>query len=1170
MALQREQGDLEIGWTNPLADSNYETADLLDKRYRQYLSRTSDDYILNSDSPDSPLLTSLDGKIQINLSKINSSFDYAEKFKEFLVNPTFKDNDQLLEFVHDAGNDLGRVIYERIQNYLNNYINIDSCHYQALLSAYSSMNIDLTDRLLKNLPVKVEYLINLFSLPKNYYKGTFYDLTITDYDLANQISAIQTEADLSTVNEALNRKYFDNFYDTVVYPIIRNELYLNREDEDFSKFIDRCSDGIYDSLLEGNTSNYIFLDFIQKTLSEKALKNLAGLMMAKFLDSEMTFSVVETITDTDNNVIRADYFERLLEMGFKYTEEDFDAVRVSMAQYIKGTPVNSNINFLMPTYLDAEQMIEKFISPKEEFVDVIKIRLTAKKLTNLCNQICKFRQEIKELRLKDSKVGTAVLIEELIAEFIYKALTKKVGLSNQKYLDSDLKRPVQDLEAAIDITTEDVDLSYSSLSSILEAEQQAIGTKFEKYFEALTTLAKNLEIEVVEYYDTTPSYLNIIPTVESVKRQKYYKVRQVECPPYLNVNGVVVYADFDDQANLFSSKDINQLKVELPQCSYGSEADGYKYYWQGQEVSLDDKKQLYKKSGSSKSYLFQPIGTYKFTLAVNMNKATWDDDHSWFSLDSGTDSQGAPSKKIIDRYDRTISYVKSLILQDSSQSPVIILKNGHQVSPLSNKLIKQTSTDGFIDEYSETVLVKSSDENTYTAVTDDDTTWYVGAFFNPYGNISATKLSNDYVWVSLIKMDKNSVTGAFEVRKIYNNKFIKPYVCLLGETQYQNAFDEPTVKYYDLTESLEFVLDETGDKLQYSNGQIIDAEGTVLNDYASDVELFYNLTNAKYVFKTKTKDLIVALDGNEPFWNSLSYNSIYSDKTVDEELDIIRFYKNLGLIDDPLTGKGKVTHYDGSESMTQEWVDARYNLIKRLKEFWAINAPNVWYDPISDAKRFEAGEIDDDQVKNLKNMDIAYHSNLGVSMEKNDKIKLSNSLINLENWENNTVAIHPCIWNLVEKAYDSYINVLNATTFGQDILEKIFSHPFEWPKEPPADANDYVHSRDQMDKDGMYVVETLTDESGKLSGYNVHTVDYWKRYGKAFFPYVTEYEVSSNSTLNDADTSRFIDFDGPFNYEMLLDVIDHYWTNPAKDESEQLESGSIRNLDVSKYYIDLT
>jgi len=79
--------------------------------------------------------------IKIEISKKNSAFDFAEKFNEFLINSNYKNKKYLKEFMADSCNDIAKVIYERIQNLIDNVTNIDTCNWRALYSKYAENEV---------------------------------------------------------------------------------------------------------------------------------------------------------------------------------------------------------------------------------------------------------------------------------------------------------------------------------------------------------------------------------------------------------------------------------------------------------------------------------------------------------------------------------------------------------------------------------------------------------------------------------------------------------------------------------------------------------------------------------------------------------------------------------------------------------------------------------------------------------------------------------------------------------------------------------------------------------------------------------------------------------------------------------------------------------------------
>jgi hypothetical protein len=204
-------------------------------------------------------------------------------------------------------------------------------------------------------------------------------------------------------------------------------------------------------------------------------------------------------------------------------------------------------------------------------------------------------------------------------------------------------------------------------------------------------------------------------------------------------------------------------------------------------------------------------------------------------------------------------------------------------------------------------------------------------------------------------------------------------------------------------------------------------------------------------------------------------------------------------------------------------------------------------------------------------MDIAYHSNIGRAMEYSQSIKLNNSLTNLPNWSNNTVAIHPCSWNLVEATFDSYIKIYSISLFGQDILNKIYSNAFDWPLQI-FDPYTGKQNLFPTDADGLFSVDILKkmvdhdNEAIEETKYEVHNVNYWRNYSKDMFAYTTQYEASNNEDANNAEVSRFIDFDGPFNYEGLMQIINQ---NFKKIDFNFMELDKNNNIEFTPEDIDI-
>lgn len=1178
MKLDKEHGDLGIGFD--ISKTNYTDSDLISNRYTQLKRNKVESYVLNANAKGSNILTSINN-VKIKIDKKNTSFDFAEKFKQFIINNEFQANDNLIDFI-SSGDQIGKIVYERVQNFIGNNINVDSCHYINLISEYGTYGINIDEMFIKNIPDKLYYLVNILSLPKIYYKSMFYNMVVSDSEISRNIEQIKNEYDLKTVNDALNRKYFDNFYQNIAYPIIRNELYANIEDKKIAKYINDVSGDIYSDILYQNNSEFLFINLINNILETDDIKHIGDMMMSRFLAENINFTVIKDGEQpSQGNFISSNYFYKVLTAGLSYEyQANGELPTLDMTKDFRGRPLLQNINFENVTYLDVFSMFEEYACSCEKFVEILKIRLCAKKIANACNSICKLREEIKLIKEKDSKVGTALIIEELISDYIYKTLTKKVGLTNQKMIGSDLAS-AEDQFVSFNNTDTDKSIK-SNLLELLNNEQKVIGVEFEQYLNTISEIVKTLKIDIIEYFDTTNSYLNIIPEVESIKRIKYYKEKVIECPPYLNTNGIVVYSDFNNTDTNVSFRLAGEFVNHVKQCAKGNEADGYEYYFisdidgKTKECKIDTcngMNRIYYNVAVDcvgtdyevleKCYLVQPENSFIFTEAKNLNRPDlmYSYINKWFWFCNGVDSEGFVINKIVDTYDRTITYNEFMSLVDASTgTEVIVWKNDKQLRPTSEVFKYLIQYPNGIFDYSSGEYAKVSfTKDTYTQYTGNDSTKYYGFFVSANSSTIGKIVSSntvDAIWIPVVKTIDN------EIVEIYNDSILSVYV---QPIESENIIDSigSEQKIYTIVYNHEFILDETGEVLGFSaDKELYDSNGLILNQYDSDTELFYKYPNTVTVFKDKSQEVIIALDGNEPFWNDLTYDIMYSDKNVDEEADIIRFYKNIGLIDNDLTTEYKISYPDGTETLTPSWITARYSIISKLKNFWSINARHTWYDPTTDDARLESGEISKAVIQDLKNMDIAYHSNLGDDMKYNPKVQLNDSLRNLENWENNTVAIHPCVWNLVERGYNSYIKLYSISLYGENILKRIFSNAFTWPLiNFNCNGTPIIP---QYDIDGLFAFND--DET------QIHNVNYWRNYSHSMFPYTTDYEASLNEDTTHTFTSRFIDFDGPFNYEALMDVIDKFWTVPKTDDNQEHIKHSIRNLrnELTRYYIDIT
>ena len=1089
------------------------------------------------------------GNINITIEKENSSFDFAKKFKDYLINSEFKTKKNMLSFIEGCSNEIGRLIYERTQNFINNYINVDTCHYKALINYYAENNIEIEKLLTENFPERLDYLLNIFSVTKLYLKNNFYNLSIYDSSISDYIANLNTLEGLQIAENLLNEKYFGNFYESVVYPIVRQELYDHYDEEDIKKYIEDSTADIYSEALTGDYNRYIYLLLLKNSISEDLLDSISLTEKNNLL---------KAFTDSEGNCpiwVNDSFFKELLLNIPDYNPDSeglLPTLNLSASIYLSGSadstvmvefdmnnpqqynddifelaqnifPIeNSIVSF---DYTQIFNFFENYCISRNEFIKILKIKTCAQKIANICNSICKLRETIKQIRIKDSKIGTAILIEEMVAEYIYTKFVQKLGITNQGKVPNNL----ESLKSFIDNLSDET--LKTSLEKLYNKEQGAIGIKWEERFTTLKALAKVLDVEIIEYIDTTPSYLNLIPENNIITVNSTYKKQTVSYPPYLNNLGESIYA-YNEKGEIqqeYLNENYEDIALtSMWQYRTGDDTEGYVYKIRKNTsyltLTLNDNNILTAPDGTI--YYF-PKNSKLLNPAINLSAADWNENKNIFFLKKSP-------YQAVDKYDRLISYTQytnltnnssnSILMQWKNRKTLLTNNTDHLILEAPGKFIDYTTDLELLydipDPYQPNIIEYFLWENSLS-----------GAVSKEQSELYPTKRIFLLVDIS---------TGSAQIVDIKDNTYFR----------YMESGDiiDKNVNYYSLLSSETFILNETNETLTYNlNKELIETStGEILNEYETNVERVYATSNKKYIIKTIDASYQKALDGNTPFWDNLSTNSLFEDKTVEEERDIVKFYKKIGLINDTLSNNYKTTSLDGSsETLATDWMLAREKIINQLKAIWIVNAPYRWYDKEKDDLRYLNGEITESQLESLKQMDETYHSYLGSSMAKNDKIQLKNSIINLENWENNTIAIHPCIWYLVEKTYTSYLKLLTISLYGETILDKIYSNARIW-GESHTEAED---------KDGTFSFTRDTSEA--------HNIDYWKTYAKSFFPYSTDYEIATNMNTNETITSRFLDFDGPFNYEALKDIIGKVWTEPGSDNDL-----SIRYINLSKYYID--
>ena len=154
------------------------------------------------------------------ITKINETFNCAEYFKQLALPEALQNNPVLFDqfFAAVAGNgdpskeDAGKVIYERIANFVNNKADLETAEVDSLISIAKQMAVDVKTFGLE-FPVAVNRLLNLFSVHKFHLRGS----ANTETDITKKIGNVLTESDLITADRLylVKDKRYD--YTKIIY-----------------------------------------------------------------------------------------------------------------------------------------------------------------------------------------------------------------------------------------------------------------------------------------------------------------------------------------------------------------------------------------------------------------------------------------------------------------------------------------------------------------------------------------------------------------------------------------------------------------------------------------------------------------------------------------------------------------------------------------------------------------------------------------------------------------------------------------------------------------------------------------------------------------------------------------------------------------------------------------
>lgn len=172
-----------------------------------------------------------------NIAKVNEEFDCAGYFKSLALPEILKENpilfDEFLSAVAGDGiltkEDIGRVAYERIANFVQTHGDFETAEITQLLSFAEQLSVPAnvygTD-----FPVEVSRLINLFSVPKHRLRGQ----VIYETDLNKNIGPVLSEASFVSAGQyifAKDRIYSDKYQLVYVAPLSSGNVLVDIQNE---------------------------------------------------------------------------------------------------------------------------------------------------------------------------------------------------------------------------------------------------------------------------------------------------------------------------------------------------------------------------------------------------------------------------------------------------------------------------------------------------------------------------------------------------------------------------------------------------------------------------------------------------------------------------------------------------------------------------------------------------------------------------------------------------------------------------------------------------------------------------------------------------------------------------------------------------------------------------
>lgn len=289
-----------------------------------------------------------------------SDFNMEETIKKYSLNPAWiEGNLKLWELIERSSNDIGRIMYEKIANFVMNVADIDVCNLHALYSLASS--IDQKNLFSFDLvyPQHLEYLMNLFSINKTilFQKGSVLnellletnanDIYGTSGDIDHQpVEVVNSDAIL--LNDAKYVEFLTNYlylhlksktYDYVfnletIQNTQRKEVYdaIVQEAKEYQAFIENLYYQEYSVLNEHSYDKMI--SYAAKALAEIAIKISYYRDTLKYVAQKYSiYGTSEAIVDFVGEKLRRGFSKPSYWRTGKFIDDSVPGISASNLQY---------------------------------------------------------------------------------------------------------------------------------------------------------------------------------------------------------------------------------------------------------------------------------------------------------------------------------------------------------------------------------------------------------------------------------------------------------------------------------------------------------------------------------------------------------------------------------------------------------------------------------------------------------------------------------------------------------------------------------------------------------------------------------------------------------------------------------------------------------------------